>query len=139
MPKGTNIFSKNSWGKKQIKSEFNMELIKSNYSSTEFSKIVLVHDLSEIGFGQLAKVILALDVYFSGINTVGYQAYILHLKTIWEEHALALEANSAQSEFVTAKRLFNKLKLECPEGGIIGKNQALKALYLHSLDLLDHI
>lgn len=135
---GSLVFSKNSWGKNQIKQVFGYELIKSNYNPLELSKILWANEVNQIGFGQISNLIVLLDSLFSqGIPTYGYRAYICHLRQIWEENVNELEFNSAQNEFLFAKCLINKMKAECHEGTIIGKNQIIKALYKNALDSLD--
>lgn len=137
---GSVINRRTSWGRIQIKQIFGYDLIKANYSALDLSKIAWEHESESVGFGPSSVVIAILDAYFSnGSHTLGCKSYMLCLKTIWEENVIELEYNSTPEEFCFTKRLFNKMKAECVEGTTIGKNQIIKALYTHALDLLDHI
>ena len=137
---GTTLNKRTSWGRKQIHELFGYDLVKANYSSLDVSRIAWDYESEMVGFGPSAVVVSILNVYFSnGNTTLGCKSYMLCLKTIWEENVVELEHNSTPEEFRFTKRLFNKMKAECVEGTIIGKNQIIKALYTHALDLLDHI
>ena len=137
---GTKVFEKTSWGKKQIKTTFDLDIVKSNISSNDLAVELYKKMMEEVGF-QASQVIIDKIVYYamSIDSTYGYKGYIGMLKNVWEEQALPNEFNMAEGEFLYLKRFFNKMKAECPEGTVIGKNQVRHACFKHAIDLLDYV
>lgn len=137
---GTKVFEKTSWGKKQIKTHFDLDIIKSNISSNDLAVELYNKMMEDVGF-QVAKGIIDKIVYYAMCidSTYGYNGYIAMLKSVWEEKVLPDEFNMADGEFLYLKRFFNKMKAECPEGTVIGKNQVRHACFKHAIDLLDYV
>lgn len=137
---GTKVFEKASWGKKQIKTAFDLDIIKSNISSNDLAVELYNKMIDEVGF-QFSKTIIERIIYYamSIDSTYGYKGYISMLKQVWDERVIPKEFDMAAGEFLYLKRFFNKLKSECPEGTVIGKNQVRHACLKHAMDLLDYV
>ena len=91
---GTKVFEKTSWGKKQIKTAFDLDIIKSNISSNDLAVELYKKMMEEVGF-QASQVIIDKIVYYamSIDSTYGYKGYIGMLKSVWEEQVLPNEFN----------------------------------------------
>lgn len=137
---GQLVFEKTSWGKKQIKAEFGLDIIKSNISSLDLASLLYKHLAEQVGFKASEQVIDQVITHASSVDsTYGYKGYMNMLSSIWTEFALPLQVNGAESEFTYIKRFFNKMKAECPEGTVIGKNQVKTLCLKHALDLLYYV
>ena len=114
--------------------------LKSNISSNNLAVELYNKMMEDVGF-QVAKGIIDKIVYYAMCidSTYGYNGYIAMLKSVWEEKVLPDEFNMADGEFLYLKRFFNKMKAECPEGTVIGKNQVRHACFKHAIDLLDYV
>lgn len=137
---GTKVFEKKSWGKVQAKTLFGIDLIKSNVSAENLALELYNKMMDEVGFLS-AKSIIDKIVSNAKIidSTYGYKSYTAMLKDVWETDALLNEFNMADGEFRYIKWFFNKMKAECPEGTVIGKNQVRHACLKHAIDLLDYV
>lgn len=137
---GTKVFEKTSWGKKQIKTHFDLDVIKSNISSNDLAVELYNKMMEDVGF-QVAKNIIDKVIYYAMCvdSTYGYDGYIAMLRSVWVEKVIPGEHNMAEGEFLYLKRFFNKMKGECLEGTVIGKNQVRHACYKHAIDLLDYV
>lgn len=137
---GTKVFEKTSWGKKQVKAEFDLDIIKSNQSSVDIANQLLSKMCEEVGFSPSKQIVEKIVSHASAIqSTYGYTGYIFMLQSVWNEVCVPIEFNGASGEFLFAKRLINKMKKECLEGTVIGKKQVIEAAYKNSLDLLDYV
>ena len=137
---GTKVFEKTSWGKKQAKAAFDIDVVKSNTSSNDLAVELYNKMMDEVGFLSAKSIIDKIVSNTMSIDsTYGYKSYVAMLKDVWETDVLPDEFNMAEGEFRYLKWFFNKMKAECPEGTVIGKNQIRHACFKHSLDLLDYI
>ena len=137
---GTKVFEKTSWGKKQVKAEFDLDIVKSNQASVDIADQLFSKMCDEVGFGPAKRVVEKIVSHASDIqSTYGYTGYISMLQSVWNDICVPIEYNGAEDEFLFAKRLINKMKKECAEGTVIGKRQVIEAAYRNSLDLLDSI
>ena len=137
---GTKVFEKASWGRKQAKAAFDINVVKANLSSNDLAVALYNKMMEEVGFQASQAIIDKIVSNAMSIDsTYGYKGYIGMLKSVWEEQALPNEFNMAEGEFRYLKWFFNKMKAECPEGTIIGKNQVRHACLKHALNLLDYI
>ena len=137
---GTKVFEKTSWGKKQVKAEFDLDLVKSNQASVDIANQLFSKMCDEVGFGPAKRIVEKIVSYASTIqSTYGYTGYISMLQSVWNDICVPIEYNGAEDEFLFAKRLINRMKKECAEGTVIGKRQVIEAAYRNSLDLLDYV
>ena len=137
---GTKVFEKTSWGKKQVKAEFDLDIVKSNQASVDIANQLFSKMCDEVGFGPAKRIVEKIVSHASTIqSTYGYTGYISMLQSVWNDICVPIEYNGAEGEFLFAKRLINKMKKECAEGTVIGKKQVIESAYKISLDLLDHI
>ena len=137
---GTKVFEKTSWGKKQAKAEFDLDIVKSNQASVDIANQLFSKMCDEVGFGPAKQIVEKIVSHASTIqSTYGYTGYIFMLQSVWNEVCVPIEFNGASGEFLFAKRLINKMKKECLEGTVIGKKQVIEAAYRISLDLLDNV
>lgn len=137
---GTKVFEKTSWGKKQVKAEFDLDIVKSNQASVDIANQLFSKMCDEVGFGPAKRIVEKIVSHASTIqSTYGYTGYIFMLQSVWNDICVPIEYNGAEGEFLFAKRLINKMKKECAEGTVIGKKQVIESAYKISLDLLDHI
>ena len=137
---GTKVFEKTSWGKKQVKAEFDLDIVKSNQASVDIADQLFSKMCDEVGFGPAKRIVEKIVSHASDIqSTYGYTGYISMLQSVWNDICVPIEYNGAEDEFLFAKRLINKMKKECAEGTVIGKRQVIEAAYRNSLDLLDSI
>ena len=137
---GTKVFEKTSWGKKQVKAEFDLDIVKSNQASVDIANQLFSKMCDEVGFGPAKRIVEKIVSHASTIqSTYGYTGYISMLQSVWNDICVPIEYNGAEGEFLFAKRLINKMKKECAEGTVIGKRQVIEAAYKISLDLLDYV
>ena len=137
---GTKVFEKTSWGKKQAKAEFDLDIVKSNQASVDIANQLFSKMCDEVGFGPSKQIVEKIVSHASAIqSTYGYTGYIFMLQSVWYDICVPIEYNGAEGEFLFAKRLINKMKKECAEGTVIGKRQVIEAAYRNSLDLLDYV
>ena len=137
---GTKVFEKTSWGKKQVKAEFDLDIVKSNQASIDIANQLFSKMCDEVGFGPAKRIVEKIVSHASTIqSTYGYTGYISMLQSVWNDICVPIEYNGAEDEFLFAKRLINKMKKECAEGTVIGKRQVIEAAYRNSLDLLDYV
>ena len=137
---GTKVFEKTSWGKKQVKAEFDLDIVKSNQASIDIANQLFSKMCDEVGFGPAKRIVEKIVSHASTIqSTYGYTGYIFMLQSVWNDICVPIEYNGAEGEFLFAKRLINKMKKECAEGTVIGKRQVIEAAYRNSLDLLDYV
>jgi len=137
---GTKVFEKTSWGKKQVKAEFDLDIVKSNQASVDIANQLFSKMCDEVGFGPAKLIVEKIVSYASTIqSTYGYTGYISMLQSVWNDICVPIEYNGAEDEFLFAKRLINRMKKECAEGTVIGKRQVIEAAYRNSLDLLDYV
>ena len=137
---GTKVFEKTSWGKKQVKAEFDLDIVKSNQASIDIANQLFSKMCDEVGFGPAKRIVEKIVSHASTIqSTYGYTGYISMLQSVWNDICVPIEYNGAEDEFLFAKRLINRMKKECAEGTVIGKRQVIEAAYRNSLDLLDYV
>lgn len=137
---GTKVFEKTSWGKKQVKAEFDLDIVKSNQASVDIANQLFSKMCDEVGFGPAKRIVEKIVSHASTIqSTYGYTGYISMLQSVWNDICVPIEYNGAEDEFLFAKRLINRMKKECAEGTVIGKRQVIEAAYRNSLDLLDYV
>ena len=137
---GTKVFEKTSWGKKQVKAEFDLDIVKSNQASVDIANQLFSKMCDEVGFGPAKRIVEKIVSHASTIqSTYGYTGYISMLQSVWNDICVPIEYNGAEDEFLFAKRLINRMKKECVEGTVIGKRQVIEAAYRNSLDLLDYV
>ena len=137
---GTKVFEKTSWGKKQVKAQFDLDIVKSNQASVDIAEQLFSKMCEEVGFSPSKQIVEKIVSHASTIqSTYGYTGYIFMLQSVWNEICVPIEFNGAYGEFLFAKRLINKMKKECLDGTVIGKKQVIESAYKISLDLLDHI
>ena len=137
---GTKVFEKTSWGKKQVKAEFDLDIVKSNQASVDIANQLFSKMCDEVGFGPAKRIVEKIVSHASTIqSTYGYTGYIFMLQSVWNDICVPIEYNGAEDEFLFAKRLINRMKKESAEGTVIGKRQVIEAAYRNSLDLLDYV
>ena len=137
---GTKVFEKKSWGKVQAKTLFDVDLTKSNVSTENLALELYNKMMGEVGFLTAKSIIDKIVSNAMSIDsTYGYKNYIVMLKDVWETYAVSNEFNMAEGEFRYLKWFFNKMKAECLEGTVIGKNQVRHACFKHAIDLLDYV
>lgn len=137
---GNEIFERTSWGKKQLKAQFDLDIVKSNISSVDAAKALLDKKIQEVGFTASLTIVNSIINHASSIqSTYGYVGYLFMLQTVWTEYGVPLEYDGGQGEFKYVKWLINRMKKECAEGTVIGKKQVIEAVLRHSLELLDHV
>ena len=137
---GTKVFEKTSWGKKQVKAEFDLDIVKSNQASVDIANQLFSKMCDDVGFGPAKLIVEKIVSHASTIqSTYGYTGYISMLQSVWNDICVPIEYNGAEDEFLFAKRLINRMKKECAEGTVIGKRQVIEAAYRNSLDLLDYV
>ena len=134
------LFERTSWGKKQLKQEFDLDVVKANLSSVDAAKALYEKYSAEVGFIASRSVVNTIINNASTIqSTYGYTGYIYMLHVVWTEHGSQLEFNGAEGEFTFAKRLLNNLKKQCAEGTVIGKKKVIEQTLRLSLELLEHV